>query len=286
MIDKKFLNGRYIPEYRTEYNFTYKKPYNEPGHRHEHYEFIYISLGECYYMLDGLQRQFHLTDGCFLLHDARYNHRLVVEEGKECGFVLNEVNFVQSERGIFLCDIVKSFPECELLFNNAFSYIKLEHCPEILTIMELIHNQFARDRCVQTRQTDILFYALFMEVARVYSRCRHRLPENNACVEYAKNYIESNFDRSFYIHDIAAALQIDVSYLHRIFKKETGMTPLDYLNRVRMERAVFLLKSTNFNIPVIARQTGILNSAYFSKLFKKTYGETPGKYRQRCNGGK
>lgn len=77
----------------------------------------------------------------------------------------------------------------------------------------------------------------------------------------------------------AEYLKINASYLSNLFKKETGYTLTNYVNKKRMEHAAFLLSTTALSVSTIAQQCGILDDNYFTKLFKRQYQLTPSQYR-------
>ncbi len=77
----------------------------------------------------------------------------------------------------------------------------------------------------------------------------------------------------------AEYLNVNASYLSTLFKKETGYTLTNYVNKKRMEHAAFLLSTTEQSISSIAQQCGILDENYFTKLFKRQYQITPSHYR-------
>ncbi|MBQ8518811.1 MAG: helix-turn-helix transcriptional regulator [Agathobacter sp.] len=78
----------------------------------------------------------------------------------------------------------------------------------------------------------------------------------------------------------AEYLKINASYLSNLFKKETGYTLTNYVNKKRMEHAAFLLSTTALSVSTIAQQCGILDDNYFTKLFKRQYQLTPSQYRE------
>lgn len=78
----------------------------------------------------------------------------------------------------------------------------------------------------------------------------------------------------------AEALEVNSSYLSALFKKETGQTITEFVMTRRMDHAKFLLRSTRLSVSEVARQCGISDDNYFTKLFKKYVGETPRQYRQ------
>ncbi len=71
------------------------------------------------------------------------------------------------------------------------------------------------------------------------------------------------------------------NYFSTIFKRETGKTYIAYLTGLRMEKAVELLKNTQLKTYAIAERVGYQEQNYFSYVFKKTYGVSPSKYRNR-----
>ncbi len=95
----------------------------------------------------------------------------------------------------------------------------------------------------------------------------------------AKEFIQRNFNRPISLEDIAEALDISPYYLSRIFSRESGFTLSSYLTRVRIERAVELMKDNRLNISEIAHSVGYKDSHYFSKVFKLYFNSSPKAYR-------
>lgn len=82
------------------------------------------------------------------------------------------------------------------------------------------------------------------------------------------------------LNTMADILNINASYLSTLFKKETGFTLTNYVNKKRMEHAAFLLSNTALPIATIAQQCGVLDDNYFTKLFKRQYEMTPTQFRE------
>lgn len=94
--------------------------------------------------------------------------------------------------------------------------------------------------------------------------------------------IEQNIgNENFSVNEIAVALHISLSYLSKIFKKHLGATCIEYITQKRMEKAKELLVHTTMTQEEIAHAVGYTNVHYFSMLFKKQLGETPGQYRRQ-----
>ena len=98
-------------------------------------------------------------------------------------------------------------------------------------------------------------------------------------VEYAMDFIRNNYRTEVKIGEVADHIGINRSYLARNFKKETGMTPREYLINYRLERAASALIGTGDAISSVAAKAGYPDQTAFSKAFKKKYGISPQKYR-------
>ena len=99
----------------------------------------------------------------------------------------------------------------------------------------------------------------------------------------AITFIDTDLAADLSLRTISHALNISSSYLSTSFKKETGQTITDYINRRRISHAKHLLRSTALQVQTVAQQCGIIDVHYFSKVFKKIVGITPKQYRQNTH---
>lgn len=106
-----------------------------------------------------------------------------------------------------------------------------------------------------------------------------------ALVKKAIAYINANARNSVSRWKLADAVNISEDYLTRIFHKETGLSPWEYLSRYRIQLASELLTRTGLSISEIASSIGFQDQAYFCRVFKKIKGFPPGKLRQRKGEG-
>jgi AraC-like DNA-binding protein len=92
--------------------------------------------------------------------------------------------------------------------------------------------------------------------------------------------ISRDCGRKVNLHWVAAQLNLNPSYLGRIFKEQFGVNFVDYLTRVRINRSKELLKETDLTVEDVGKAVGYSNSYYFIKLFKEHTGTTPGKFKK------
>lgn len=94
-----------------------------------------------------------------------------------------------------------------------------------------------------------------------------------------KEFIDNNFTQSITLKEIADTLYVSQHYLSRLFKKDLGDSPVNYLITRRIEEAKRLLAESNAPVHEIAASVGYSNDKYFSMLFKKVTGQTPSAFR-------
>lgn len=97
-------------------------------------------------------------------------------------------------------------------------------------------------------------------------------------VTKATYYLETHYsDKNLSIGSLAANIGLNRSYLYKIFKEKTGLSPQQYLNKIRIKNAVDFMKIPNATITSVANSVGYEPSV-FSKAFKKEKGVTPSEY--------
>ena len=89
------------------------------------------------------------------------------------------------------------------------------------------------------------------------------------------DYIKNNYEEKISISDLSKELAYSESMLNRKFKKEVHITFNEYLNRYRINKAIDLLKNSDYNITEIAYMCGYSSAKYFARVFKKYLGMSP-----------
>lgn len=100
-------------------------------------------------------------------------------------------------------------------------------------------------------------------------------------VKRAREFILDNYQKPIKVDDIAEYLFISPSHLSRLFRQELNCTVLEYLTRVRIEKALELLKSNEYSVEKVSKLVGFKYSSYFVRIFKKHVGVTPLTYRNK-----
>ena len=94
-------------------------------------------------------------------------------------------------------------------------------------------------------------------------------------------YLNENYTKDINLKTIAETFHLNALYLGRILKLETGCTFTEYMNRLRLDKAIDLLIHTDLSAKQVSEQVGYSNDKYFNTLFKKYTDMTPGEYRKK-----
>lgn len=128
-------------------------------------------------------------------------------------------------------------------------------------------------------QASSFVYSLMMELLQMKNAQwneRTAWPEN---IRSAAEHMEASFAEAVSLDDIAAAAGLSKYYFARLFLQTTGMSPMDYLTKLRIEKAVELLRGSKLTVDEIAKAVGYANGSYFSKVFRSRVGFPPGDFR-------
>lgn len=100
-------------------------------------------------------------------------------------------------------------------------------------------------------------------------------------VRKAINLLSEDFSSDFDFKALAASVNLSPSRLRHLFKDETGLTPAQYLKRLRLERARELLEGSFLRLKDVMPLVGINDESHFVRDFKKVHGLSPRRYRQQ-----
>ncbi len=125
--------------------------------------------------------------------------------------------------------------------------------------------------------------ALYEEMLYVYCTTVRDLAQAqySPLIKEAVTTIRLRLNEPISLNDIADTLGVHPSYLARTFKKETGMTITDYIHKLRIDEAKYLLDQGNVSVSDAAFSVGYIDANYFSKVFTKREHMTPQEYRKR-----
>lgn len=102
----------------------------------------------------------------------------------------------------------------------------------------------------------------------------------NKAVAFIKYYLNQNYRENITLDTLAEIGHINKYHLAHTFKKDIGMSPIEYLNSVRIREAKILLETTDYTIAEVAEINGFSSQSFFTQAFKRETNTTPSKYRR------
>jgi len=263
------------------YSITY--PYRERMRMHAHteMEIMYAVSGRCIINLE--ERSILLQEGDYIFLDSLVPHSLSVDRGSPCRLLNLEIILVEATGMLRLVNLQQ---------ENAFSRLRESRLPVfntrdeegavkdgILTLHRLLRQE------VPPLEVAFQLSLLFLEMGRQHFLDRKRKPKlTPPYVKRALAFIAENFDQELSIDSVAEVAGISKAHLQRSFSKYNDCTIIGAINRLRLDKARFLLVTSELPVVEIANEVGFSSRQYFSGLFTREIGVSPATYRMRQRG--
>ena len=160
--------------------------------------------------------------------------------------------------------------------NPYGDFLCMEEIPKILQLFSQYKNRFLSN----TEYFQMLSGTL-LALHKAQPRELDTEPVTQRHIREITFYIDTYYHQNISIEEISAQFFLSRKYMRNLFVRQIGLSPKQYLQKVRMEKAADLLKETEYDIGAIAISTGHSDVFSFSKAFKKYYGISPSRYRQQ-----
>lgn len=251
-------------------HFIYEAGYHQHRTSFDSFLLMYIQNGEVEINFD---KQIHtVSEGHFVLLDCYKPHGYRTDLGYECMWVH------------FDGPVARAY--YEMIVEHLGNIIAIRDPMSILTGLTKIYHTFSNSEIIREASlckhlSDVLTSLL------LYTPVHPATCNNDISIEEIVSYINEHFTEELSIDSLAAKAMLSPYHFIRIFKKETGFTPHEYLIHTRISNAKYMLKNTRMSIKDICFHTGFSCESVFCTSFKKTVGMTPANYRKQlvsnCN---
>lgn len=257
----------------------YDRTANGYPHSHDYIELLYIDSGRGKYEIDGTV--YEVETGNLLLINPGVDHANIVTDLTN-PLVILALGFTDLH--------LKELPENTMSFPG--------HGPVLTT-----------DSKLQNRITGLFFHMLAekeqnfpgkYDMMRCYLnqillyiiRAYTAVPETNPPMQFISHqkshvvrtildFMEEHYQEKISLEGIASNMYLSSIYISKLFKEETGESPIHHLIQIRLRKAIELMKKhPDYSIKKIANEVGYEDAYHFSKIFKKHLGYTPTEYRK------
>ncbi|WP_243385582.1 AraC family transcriptional regulator [Bacillus kexueae] len=247
------------------------------------FDLLYVKSGELY--ITEEEQAYTIQKGEYVLlvpGREHFGHRLCEVDTSIywLHFLLHEEFEMVTKSGISWSSMVKE--EGTFVKPTTYEFQIPQHgkMEQVAYFEHLFHNLVQLNE-QQTPDASLHQQFFFQELLMLLQKEAMRIPTATERVcEAALRYIREHYKEEMKMEDLARELHFHPDYITRCVQKTIGISPIRYANKYRVSQAKHLLSTTNYRIKAIAKDVGIEDYAYFSKLFKSIEGISPDEYRK------
>ena len=244
-------------------------------HKHLRIEINYVKKGKCILHLDNESVTFR--EGEIMIITSDVNH--LFEAGPE-GTTLMQLEFLPEIISHFDWSNDTGDKESTLapvfLFSEENKLIKIVNNVRIMRTVQRIVNEL-KTKSAYYQYLVVMYYAELLILIYRYMDEAYLPICTNESLKKAIAYIRLNYHENININSIAEHIGISERYLRILFSQHLNLSPLNYLNQIRINKAIELLRNTEMSIKEVCFQCGFQSPQYFSRIFKQQTGISPRK---------
>ena len=254
--------------------------HSEIAHRHDGIELIAITHGTVRCRAAGELFDLYKGDVCFINRDRL--HRLFSDTDSKTSHEVLIVGSAVLTKDPFLYEkyirpILEDVQFAHIRFSGKSSPAgviteKIRHIEDTLRAQEAGYEFVLL--------SDIYQVCRQLYLAHTNKDNRQLYDPNAGIQEQMSAFIEEHFRETISLNDIADAGGVSRSQCTKLFNHYTGLSPIAYLNRYRLERSLERLRGADESIAKIAQECGFADQSYYNRLFLREYGCTPLAYRK------
>lgn len=247
-------------------------------HQHEYYELLYVEKGRIDYLLGN--EVYNLLPGDILLIPPKTKHKLLAFLDNEtsrfvlmCSRKFLKKHSTPQTNLLTVCNKAINNNIYQLKFND-FQKLELEKNLHSISKM-MLENSFGIDLLYIHKFIKIIITIIDLSIQN--DNEEELMYNKNETISRIIKYINDNLSKKIVIEDISNHLALSVSRISHIFKNETGISILKYINKKRLQLAKDLIQKGESFIN-ISIKCGFQDYTSFFRTFKKEFNITPGEY--------
>ncbi|WP_051003935.1 AraC family transcriptional regulator [Gottschalkia acidurici] len=225
--------------------------------------FLYATRGNAKVSIDNIIK---MTERFYVFHGAKGMYLDIMEvDSFECYLILYKLITPLN----FRKENISQIPYLIYPNNPIFLFDKVS----------LMNQKWNSGNSLEKLHVKALLYEFVYEILHQISNKKANKTKLDL-VEQTTQYICERYNEQITLESMAKELNYNHKYLSRKFKSQTGKSPITLLTDVRIEKAQEIMRSTNATIEEVAKYVGYSDKFYFTRIFKKHTGITPGKFKE------
>lgn len=252
-----------------------------------------MEIGYCHRGLGDMvfeNKNHRYESGMITIIPENYPH-ITVSDGEDTNFW--EYIFIDPK--VVLAELYPNNPNAVRdifqSLNRGAIIIRSEEVPNLTRIIESILEEGREQKPYGSRMIRLFVRALIVEMMRMKKEIPYYPYESGkkttmGHIATAVNYVEAHYHEAIKISDISRACNMSETHFRRTFEEYINMSPADYVNLVRVQKACELLKSTDDSMDGIAMKCGFSTTSTLNRNFKKYLGTSPYQWKLSPENGK
>jgi len=257
----------------------------ETSHHHDFDELTVIVEGKAVHSVDGVD--YELKAGDLFIINQGHSHYFHHREG------MVHLNIMYDLPNLPMFNsLISEIPGFKALFTLEPFLIRqkgfipsMKLSPRQLQRFISIWDTMKQEQTQNLPGAEVMLINCFQEIivflSRLYTGIQSESKKRLLAIENVNRYMEKNYARNLTLEDFYTRANMSRAAFMKHFKESTGLSPIVYLNNIRIEKACEMLRKTRKSMTDITFDTGFTNSNYFSRTFKKVMNMSPSEYRRK-----
>lgn len=249
-------------------------------HWHEHIQFFYFTAGQALVRCNSKQIIAGVDD-LIVVNSNELHYSQSLSDNLTCYIIRVDFSFLYSNQ-VDSCQTKFLAP----LSNNLILFENLIHNNQnvIICMKNIIKEYFTQELGYELAIKSSLYHLIVILLRNYVNKILTQKEYDYQINRFKKmnnifKYINENFNKKITVSGLAEQANVTSYHFCRLFKLSTGKSPVEYINSLRINKAISLLQESELNITEIAYECGFEDSNYFSRIFKKYKNISPTQMR-------
>jgi AraC-type DNA-binding domain-containing proteins len=247
--------------------------FSNESHVHDWFDISFIMKGSLTYEIEG--RLYNVSAGDLVVIGPGKYHKEICDSNLQSEVLFVCIRFIKNHEAF---DIARQM--------NISEVTKIVNLKEVYEIFECILSEVTYREEGYLLKVNAQVYNLLVSIYRNETNVNRKINNIKKLSNYRKKkttddimeYIECNFKQKISLNELSKVFFLSPQYISSMFKKQTGYTPVEYLNKLRITKAKEMFLIGESNISRVAEEVGIGDIHYFYKVFRQFENNTPAQF--------